>query len=80
MAMSLDIEQFIARWTASSGTERAKFQSYANELCRILGIAEPHPAVEDTFNRPCAHAGAQGKPPHLGFAAQNPEISSVICT
>ena len=42
-----DIEKFIARWTASSGNERANFQSFANELCRIIGVEEPAPAKED---------------------------------
>ena len=42
-----DIETFIARWTASSGNERANFQSFANELCRIIGVNAPAPAKED---------------------------------
>ena len=42
-----DIETFIARWTASSGNERANFQSFANELCRLIGVREPAPAKED---------------------------------
>ena len=42
-----DIEKFIARWTASSGNERANFQSFAIELCEILGVERPHVAGED---------------------------------
>ncbi len=42
-----DIDEFIARWTASSGNERANFQSFANELCAILGVPKPQAAKED---------------------------------
>jgi hypothetical protein len=42
-----DIDKFIARWTASSGAERANFQLFASQLCRIIGVAEPEPARED---------------------------------
>ena len=46
IAAANDIEKFITRWTASSGNERANFQSFANELCRIIGVEEPEPAKE----------------------------------
>ena len=46
IAAANDIEKFITRWTASSGNERANFQSFANELCRIIGVKEPEPAKE----------------------------------
>lgn len=39
------IEDFIARWAASEGAERANFQSFANELCDILGVERPAPSV-----------------------------------
>ena len=41
------IGEFIRRWSASSGAERANFQLFASQLCRILGVDEPHPARED---------------------------------
>src|SRR5262245_17203221 len=41
------ITEFIRRWAASSGAERANFQLFASQLCRILRVDEPHPAHED---------------------------------
>jgi hypothetical protein len=38
------IEDFITRWTASSGAERANFQLFAAELCRLLDVPPPNPA------------------------------------
>jgi len=42
----LQIEEFITRWKASGGSERANFQTFANELTDILGVARPAPATE----------------------------------
>lgn len=36
------IERFIGHWSESSGAERANFQSFARELCGILGVDKPH--------------------------------------
>lgn len=47
IAAGSDIEKFIARRIASSGNERANFQSSANELCRIIGVEEPEPAKKE---------------------------------
>lgn len=44
------IDRFIARWSASSGQERANFQLFAAELCDVLGVARPDPAHEDGSN------------------------------
>lgn len=45
------IEEFVRRWSASSGSERANFQLFASQLCRVLGVDEPHPAHHDAnFN------------------------------
>ncbi len=44
VAVANDIEQFIARWTASSGNERANFQSFTNELCALIGVERPRPS------------------------------------
>ncbi|MGH6816399.1 MAG: DNA methyltransferase, partial [Hyphomicrobiaceae bacterium] len=38
------VDAFVARWTASSGAERANFQSFAKELCRLIGVEEPQPS------------------------------------
>lgn len=40
------IEDFIARWQTSGGSERANFQSFANELCELLGVPKPAPATQ----------------------------------
>jgi hypothetical protein len=44
------IGEFIRRWAASSGAERANFQLFASQLCRILGVDEPNPASGDDVN------------------------------
>src|SRR5688572_1272805 len=41
------IGEFIRRWAASSGAERANFQLFASRLCRILGVDEPEPDCDD---------------------------------
>ena len=35
------------RWVASSAAERANFQSFAIELCDVLGVDRPGPATGD---------------------------------
>jgi SAM-dependent methyltransferase len=41
----LDIETFIARWTArEGGAERANYQMFLSELCDVLGVDRPEPA------------------------------------
>ncbi len=47
LAAESDIDDFIARWTASSGNERANFHLFAVELCDILGDPRPQIAQED---------------------------------
>ena len=44
--MILQIEAFIARWKQSGGSERANFQTFANELCEVLDLPRPAPATE----------------------------------
>ena len=41
------IEAFIARWEKSGGAEMANFQTFANELCDLLGVPRPDPAEEE---------------------------------
>lgn len=63
----LQIEEFIGRWKSSGGSERANFQTFANELCEVLGLPKPAPATEATransycFEHPVTfiHTGAQ---------------------
>ncbi|PZX39399.1 type II restriction/modification system DNA methylase subunit YeeA [Roseinatronobacter thiooxidans] len=42
----MQIEDFITRWQQSGGSERANFQTFANELCDVLGVSRPAPATE----------------------------------
>jgi hypothetical protein len=41
------VEAFVAHWSQSSGAERANFQSFAKDLCNLLGVPEPEPAKGD---------------------------------
>ncbi|TVR08833.1 MAG: class I SAM-dependent DNA methyltransferase [Salinarimonadaceae bacterium] len=61
------IDDFISRWKQSGGSERANFQTFANELCDVLGVPRPSPATETTtansysFEHPVTfiHTGSQ---------------------
>lgn len=63
----MDIEDFIARWKHSGGSERANFQTFANELCALLDLPKPDPATQHArtdaycFERPVTfiHTGSQ---------------------
>ncbi len=63
----MNIEDFITRWQKSGGSERANFQTFANELCDVLGVARPTPASETAtanayhFEHPVTfiHTGSQ---------------------
>ena len=43
-------DEFIQRWKASSGSERANFQQFAIELTQLLGVPAPKPATADAQN------------------------------
>ena len=63
------IDDFITRWKASGGSERANFQQFAIELTQILGVDAPKPATADAqsddyrFERPVTfiHTGTQSR-------------------
>ncbi|BAM03848.1 class I SAM-dependent DNA methyltransferase [Phycisphaera mikurensis] len=38
---------FIARWAKSEGSERGNYQTFLSELCDLLGVPRPEPAVAD---------------------------------
>ena len=40
------VDAFIDRWHQSGGAELANFQTFANELCDLLGVPRPDPAQE----------------------------------
>ncbi len=42
----MNIQTFINRWQASGAAERANYQLFLAELCDVIGVAHPQPAVE----------------------------------
>lgn len=42
------LETFIERWTRADGTERANYQLFLTELCRLLELPQPDPASSNT--------------------------------
>lgn len=65
----MQIDEFIDRWKPSGGSERANFQTFANELCDVLGVPRPAPASSVTnansycFEHPVTfiHTGTQSR-------------------
>jgi hypothetical protein len=65
--ISPSVETFIERWRQSGGSERANFQTFANELTDLLGVPRPAPATAQAggdsyrFERPVTfiHTGSQ---------------------
>ena len=65
----MDVEDFISRWRLSGGSERANFQTFANELTDLLGLPKPDPATANAqndsyrFERPVTfiHTGSQSR-------------------
>lgn len=48
----IDPNEFISRWKASGGAERSNYQLFLSELCDVLGVPRPEPAVDNnTQNR-----------------------------
>ncbi|MCB1928040.1 MAG: class I SAM-dependent DNA methyltransferase [Rhodocyclaceae bacterium] len=43
-----DVDAFIARWRAATGSERANYQLFLAELCVLLDLPAPEPASNDT--------------------------------
>ena len=41
-----EVEKFIGRWQKSGGSELANFQTFAGELCDLLGLPRPDPSQE----------------------------------
>ncbi len=42
-----ELDAFIVRWKASGAAERANYQLFLSELCDVLGVPRPDPAVPD---------------------------------
>ena len=53
---------FIARWQGVQASELATAQSFVIDLCRLLGVAAPHPTPEQDymFERPITFAHGDG--------------------
>lgn len=47
-AVSMTIEQFLARWAESGAAERANKDSFLNELCDVLGVERPRPTTGES--------------------------------
>jgi len=47
-------DAFIAKWSGVTASELSTAQSFALDLCRLLGVASPHPDAEQQymFERP----------------------------
>ena len=43
----MDVEDFIARWKPSGGSESANFHSFAHDLTDLLDVPRPDPATGD---------------------------------
>ena len=41
------VEDFIVRWQAAGGSERANYQLFLNELTVVLGVGPPQPQAQD---------------------------------
>lgn len=41
------VDAFIRRWEGSGAAERANYQLFLSELCDIIGVSRPNPAVAD---------------------------------
>ena len=44
---SAELESFIARWSPSGGGEHSNYQLFLSELCGLLAVPKPDPAVPD---------------------------------
>ncbi len=47
MGEASDVEQFIAQWRDTGGSELANTQSFINGLCRLIGVEPPHGSRTD---------------------------------
>ena len=48
MPIPAKVDAFIRRWEKASGTERANYQLFLTELCKLLDLPQPDPARDDT--------------------------------
>lgn len=57
-----DADVFIAKWSGVSASELSTAQSFALDLCHLLGVEAPHPDAEQRymFDRPVIVAHSDG--------------------
>ncbi|WP_018951355.1 DNA methyltransferase [Thioalkalivibrio sp. AKL12] len=48
LAAPEQVEAFIERWRDTGGSERANYQLFLTELCKLLDLPHPDPASDDT--------------------------------
>jgi len=58
----MDVTSFIAKWSGTTASELSTAQSFALDLCRLLGVDAPHPDAEQRymFERPVAFVHGDG--------------------
>lgn len=72
MGDSSDVDQFIAQWRDTGGSELANTQSFINGLCRLIGVEPPHGSRTDdaqndyVFERRVFQDNGDGTPPSFG--------------
>jgi len=67
--MGQNLDTFIAKWAAAGAAERANKDMFLTELCGVLGVAPPNPAMGDAerdtyvFEREArlSHEGGEAK-------------------
>ena len=48
--VGMQVEEFIARWKDTGGSEHANYQLFVIELTELLGVDRPNPATDDDSN------------------------------
>lgn len=72
MGDSSAVDQFIAHWRDTGGSELANTQSFINGLCRLIGVEPPHGSRTDdaqndyVFERRVFQNNGDGTPPSFG--------------
>ena len=75
-------ETFIDRWQKSEGSERGNYQTFLSELCDLLEVPRPDPAVADdadnayVFDRTVTSHDGKGVPPPASSTSTSATASS----
>lgn len=62
----MDLPRFVEKWSPSAAAEHSNAQSFLNDLCDVLAVERPHPAVGDpkrdryVFEKPVTLAKEDG--------------------